>query len=228
MELLYKDKRIIAVNKPIGVSSSSDESGSDDAMTMAARELVSMNENGALWLVHRLDNVTGGVLVYARNKGSAAALSTLFSEGRVEKEYFAVVEGEPGSATLIDYLLRDSVTGRAKVVNKGVKGAKPSSLEYVSLSTVLDVGKSLTLIRVSLDTGRFHQIRAQLSAKGHPLVGDGKYGSTVKRVRTPSLFCHRVAFTLDGNGYDISASPTLSEYPWSLFDKKYFGAEDDN
>ena len=74
-----------------------------------------------------------------------------------------------------------------------------------------------TLVKVELETGRFHQIRAQLSSRSTPIVGDKKYGSRDFRAHTPSLFASRVAFSLDGEEIDISAIPDVLEYPWSNF-----------
>ena len=222
MEVLFNDKNLIAIKKPSGMPSQSDPTGDDDAMTLTSEMLRAMGERGELWLVHRLDRVVGGVLVFAKNKVAAAELSERVADKSAKKEYLAVVEGECLGGIYTDLLFKDSKKGKAFVVDRKRVGVKEASLECEPLSSVATDRGVKTLVRVRLFTGRFHQIRAQLSSRGNSIVGDGKYGSHDNRC-SPALFSARLSFACCGKSYDIKALPELSEYPWALFSTEYFG-----
>jgi len=219
MEILYKDKNLIAINKPAGIPTQPDPSSDLDAMTLSSDLLMKDGEkNTELYLVHRLDRVVGGVLVFARNKSSAAHLSALMAErSSVEKEYLAVVDGEAAGGILTDYLYKDARAGKSFVVDRKRAGVKEASLEYSKVSVAETSYGTKTLIKVKLHTGRFHQIRAQLSSRKMPIVGDGKYGSKDNKSKFPSLFAFRVAFEMDGKKYEFVKMPEKENYPWSLF-----------
>ena len=217
MEILYKDKNLIAINKPAGTPVQPDPTADKDAMTLCAEELGTLGEQNALWLVHRLDRVVGGTVVFARNKRTAAELSELFSTQSTVKEYLAVVEGKAEGGVLEDLLFKYSAKGKACVVDRKRQGVKEARLEYTPLEYAECERGIYTLVRVRLHTGRFHQIRAQLSSRGMPIVGDGKYGSHDNRARMPALFSGRLSFTAGGREYDIKSSPDKTSYPWSLF-----------
>ena len=154
MEILYKDKNLVAISKPIGVASQSDPSGEKDAIMLTSEELLVLGEkNTELYPVHRLDKVVGGVLVFARNKKCAAELSELFSSRSAEKEYLAVVEGSAEGGVLEDLLYKDSRSGKAFVVDRKRAGVKEARLTYEPLSRVKTDEKTLTLVKVKLDTG---------------------------------------------------------------------------
>ena len=219
MEILYKDKNLVAVVKPAGIPSQPDLSADKDAMTLTKEALFAYGEkNCELYLVHRLDRVVGGILVFARNKKSAAALSSLISERGAVKEYLAVVEGMADGGELIDFLSKDARAGKAIVSDKKRAGAKEARLEYVKISAKETEKGIRTLVRVRLHTGRFHQIRAQLSSHGNAIVGDGKYTSTDKGSLYPALFAFRLSFELDGKSYKFEKNPETENYPWSIFD----------
>ena len=223
--IIYKDKNAVVIEKPVGMPSQSDPSGDLDAMTATSDELKALGEDGSLWLVHRLDRTVGGVLLFARSKPMAARLSKAVADGALEKEYLAVVEGECTSGEMRDYLFKDSGQGKAFVVKGERRGARLAVLGYRALSSVKTDGGVRTLVRIKLMTGRFHQIRAQFSSRGLPLVGDGKYGSRDKGRRVPALFARSLLVDGVNRGEPVSAMPDALEYPWSLFDLKEF--EDD-
>jgi 23S rRNA pseudouridine1911/1915/1917 synthase len=139
--------------------------------------LSEMGEASALWLVHRLDRVVGGTVVFARNKRTAAALSELFSTQSTEKEYLAVVEGVAEGGVLEDLLYKDSAKGKAFVVDRKRAGVKEARLEYAPIATADTERGVYTLVRVKLHTGRFHQIRAQLALAGMHIINDRLYGA---------------------------------------------------
>ena len=218
LEIIYKDKLVVAVKKPIGMPSQPDPTGADDAMTLTARMLAECGEPSDLWLVHRLDRVVGGILVFARTKKAAAVLSELFASHDLEKCYLAVTEGVAAEGELCDLIYKDAAKSKAFIVDRKRAGVKEARLISRSLSLADTAGGARNLVEVKLLTGRFHQIRAQLASRGTPLVGDGKYGSRDKGARTPALYAYRLAFSLNGRGYDIKSLPEVGEYPWSLFD----------
>ena len=218
LEILYKDRHVLAVIKPAGTPSQPDPSGAPDAMSLASAALAEQGEPDDLWLVHRLDRVVGGILVFARTKSAAGELSSLFATHGAEKCYLAVTEGEVPAGELCDLLYKDAAKGKSFVVARARAGVKEARLiaEPISVADTESGRRSLT--RVTLLTGRFHQIRAQLSSRGASIVGDGKYGSRDKGTRMPALYAYRLTFTLFGKKYELHTLPDTEAYPWSLFD----------
>lgn len=221
-EIVYKSRDFVIVYKPAGLPSQSDPSGDKDAMTITAELLSLSGERDELYLIHRLDRVVGGLLVFARNKAYAAKLSRLVAEEKIGKEYLAVVDGVPEGDSMRDYLYKDARLGKAFVVDRQRVGVKEAVLEFKLIKTVYVDEKPKSLVSVTLKTGRFHQIRAQFSHRGMPLVGDGKYGSRDKTVRVPSLFANRLSIDIDGQMVSAERLPNTSEYPWCLFEKECY------
>lgn len=218
MEIIYLSKNFCVINKPVGVPSQSDTTGDNDAMTMTATELRGRVEADSLWLVHRLDRVVGGLMVFARNKKSAADLSSIIQNGKFQKEYLAVVEGKVSdSGEMRDCLYKDARLSKAFVIDGLRAGAKEAVLEYSRAGLCEMDGKFLSLVRIQLKTGRYHQIRAQFSSRQMPLVGDGKYGSRDKNANTPALISCRISFKSLGEFVDVKIEPDREKYPWRLF-----------
>ncbi len=183
LTLLYEDNHILAVEKPEGVLSQSDSSGAPDLLTLSKEFLKRKYQkpgNVYLGLVHRLDRAVGGVMVFARTSKAAARLSEHFKNHTVRKIYHAVVEGKPReeSGERTDWIVKESKIKMARSGRPGEKEAKEARLRYRLLSTrqVEGLGE-VSLLEVELLTGRFHQIRFQMSRMGHPVLGDRKYGS---------------------------------------------------
>ena len=217
-KIVYKDENVVVIIKPVGMPSQSDPTGDKDAMTATSELLSSQGERDALWLVHRLDRNVSGLLAFARNKKSAAELSRIIQNGVFSKKYIAVCHGEAAEGEYRDFLYKDSATNKAYVVKTERKGAKEARLSLVRLGTE----DEKSLVHVTLDTGRFHQIRAQLSARTNPLVGDKKYGSRDVRRRTPCLFSREISFLLFGKKISVTALPDIDEYPWNLFSEEVY------
>ena len=178
MEILYSDKNIIVCVKPVGL----------DSEKQVPDQLKEMFE-GEIFPLHRLDLNVGGVMVYARNKFTAAQLSKVIQEGNMIKEYVAMVHGQPESVGILEDLLwKDSKKNKVFVVKRQRNGVKKAKLEY----NVLKEDEN-SLIHVRLYTGRSHQIRVQFSSRGYPLVGDHKYGSKDKKTE-PMLFSCKITF----------------------------------
>ena len=217
VEILYKSKNAIVIYKPAGIPSQSDPSGDKDAMTLTSEMLRENGENDSLWLIHRLDRVVSGLLVFARNKRYAAILSEYVKERLVTKEYYAVVDGIAEGGVLENLIFRDPRAGKAFIVDRERQGTKFARLSYRSLATVETEKGAKTLVYVTLDTGRFHQIRAQLSHIKHPITGDGKYGSRDNKAKSIALMASHLALDLQNEKIDERRLPDLDLYPWSLF-----------
>ena len=217
VEILYKSKNAIVIYKPAGIPSQSDPSGDKDAMTLTSEMLRENGENDSLWLIHRLDRVVSGLLVFARNKRYAAILSEYVKERLVTKEYYAIVDGIAEGGVLENLIFRDPRAGKAFIVDRERQGTKAARLSYRSLATVETEKGAKTLVYVTLDTGRFHQIRAQLSHIKHPITGDGKYGSRDNKARSIALMASHLSLDLESEKIDERRLPDLDLYPWSLF-----------
>jgi 23S rRNA pseudouridine1911/1915/1917 synthase len=191
MEILYSDRDLTVCVKPVGLDSEME-------VPQALKEAL----GGEIFPLHRLDKNVGGVMVYARTKPAAAALSKAIQNGEMVKEYVAKVHGTPPQAdTLTDLLFKDSRKNKVFVVKKVRSGVKEAKLQYRCLS----MGEE-SLVHVRLFTGRSHQIRVQFSSRGFPLVGDHKYGSRAKEL-APMLFSCRISFPYRGKTYRFCALP---------------------
>lgn len=222
IEIVSKTKDYIIIFKPCGMPSQSDPTGDVDAMTALKQILKDGGEREELYLIHRLDRVVGGLLVFARNKQSAALLSSLVADRLLDKEYYAVVEGTLEGGVMTDYIYKDASLGKAFVTDRKRLGVKNAELEYSTLATVKVEERSLSLVKVKLKTGRFHQIRVQFASRKMPLIGDKKYGSRDFKAKTPSLFATSLSFDFKGKRISESRLPDLESYPWSLFEKESF------
>jgi 23S rRNA pseudouridine1911/1915/1917 synthase len=208
MRILYQDQTLCLAVKPAGVLSEDAPGGMP--------ELLRAELGGYIGCVHRLDRGVGGVMVYGRKKDTTGKLSAMVAAHDFVKEYLAVVEGVPEqeSGTYTDLLFKDSARNKSFVVQRMRKGVKEAVLHYRLLQTVERDGKPWSLVRISLETGRSHQIRVQFSSRKMPLWGDGKYGSKING--DIALWSHRLAFTApNGKKIDVSALPEGK--PWNLF-----------
>ncbi len=221
-KIVFKNKNLIVIYKPPGISSQPDNTTGEDALTLTKRMLEEDGKHCSLYPVHRLDKVVGGLLAIAASKDSARKLSALVSDGEMSKEYLAVVEGAPEGGIMSDYLLKNSTIGKAVVADKGGAGAKLAELEYLLIASVETEKGTKSLVKITLKTGRFHQIRAQFSSRGYPLLGDKKYGSSDHRAKLPALFAYKLQIPEDSGMITQKYLPALDEYPWNLFKKELY------
>lgn len=182
MEILYSDKHIAVLVKPVGLDSEAE-------VPAALKEQL----GGEVFPIHRLDKNVGGVMIFARTKQAAAELSKAVQEGTMVKEYMAMVHGTPPErGDWEDLLWKDSKKNKVFVVKRQRGGVKKARLEFKRISA----GEE-SLVRIRLYTGRSHQIRVQFSSRGFPLVGDHKYGSRSEK-NEPMLFSCRITFPWRG------------------------------
>ncbi len=177
LRVLYEDNHLIAVYKPAGVLVQGDETGDPTLMDEVKYYLkTKYNKLGKVFLglVHRLDRPVSGVIVFAKTSKGASRLSEQIRKHEVEKIYHALVMGKPKQekATLVHYLRKNDKTNKVDIFDKPTKDALEAELSY---ETVQSNGKQ-SIVKIRLKTGRPHQIRAQMSAIGCPIVGDVKYG----------------------------------------------------
>lgn len=218
MEILYKSKNAVVIYKPPMIPSQPDPSGDADAMTMTSDTLRNMGEGDKLWLVHRLDRVVGGVMVFARNAAAAAELSGIFADsGKITKTYLAVLEGVVSDGIMEDYLYKDKLKSKAYITDRARGGVKRCSLEVKTLGIKEHKSKKYSLVKIGLFTGRFHQIRAQTSYRGAPVAGDKKYGGKDSGIHAPALFAHRLDIKMRSENISVARLPDVNEYPWELF-----------
>ena len=192
MEILYSDREIAVCIKPVGLDS-------ENAVPQALKAEL----GGEIFPLHRLDQNVGGVMVYARTKAAAAALSKAIQNGEMVKEYVATVHGTPeDEGILTDLLFKDSRKNKVFVVKKQRSGVKEAKLQYRHLEN--------GLVHVKLFTGRSHQIRVQFASRGFPLVGDHKYGSRAEAT-APMLFSCRITFPYKGKTHCYTALPQWAD-----------------
>lgn len=177
MNIFFSDSDILIVNKPYGMLSQGSVKSSDDIITLLKAE------NGeTVFPVHRLDRTTGGLMVFAKNKKSAARLSEQIADKRFKKVYLAVCPDKikPDKGEMRDILFFDRTKNKSFTVKKERKGAKSAELSYEKLSEGNFCDEKTALFKIGLKTGRTHQIRVQFASRGAPLLGDRRYGSQIK------------------------------------------------
>jgi 23S rRNA pseudouridine1911/1915/1917 synthase len=175
IEVLLLDEHLCAVWKPAGMPVQPDHTGDPSLLDRVSQQI----DDPRLALVHRLDRPVSGVVLFARSSLATKALNEQFRDRRVEKRYWAIVEGTPvvpeGQewTTIEHLLLHDTKAKRSKVLHSFRDGAAMARLKF----KILGGGERLSLLEVVPEGGAFHQIRAQLSAMGHSIRGDVKYGA---------------------------------------------------
>lgn len=208
MEIIYQDADIVLAIKPPRVLSTDEPGGMPELVRQALGD-----ERADVRTVHRLDRVVSGLMVLARNANAASELSRQIRDGEFDKEYLAVVHGVPQepAGRMIDLLLRDKRERKTYVVTEPAKGVQEAILDY----QVVASDSSLSKVSICLITGRTHQIRAQFSGRGLPLVGDRKY-SLLEDQCEIALWSYRLEFShpVTKERMEFAACPP-DVYPWN-------------
>lgn len=221
MKVIFEDKHILVVEKPQNIPIQRDRKGSVNLLDQALDylEFSCGIDSPYLGLVHRLDRHTGGIVVFAKHLQATRTLSELFASHMVNKQYLARVEGEVKSnhSKLTHYLLPDPSKNSVSAVPRGVKGAKEAILDITVTSVYHLAEGDLSDVIIKLHTGRQHQIRVQLSAIGHPILGDEKYGASWSSAyrNSMTLWSTSLSFNAFGIKYEFHSTPPF-EGNWKI------------
>jgi len=177
LQVLFEDNHLIIINKQVGDIVQGDKTGDKPLIEIVKtyiKEKYFKTGNVFLGVVHRLDRPTSGIVVFAKTSKALERFNKMLRDKKVSKTYWAVVKNKPPKEadTLINFLKKNSKNNKSTVFKTEAEGSKKAILHY-KLVKSLD---HYHLLEVDLETGRHHQIRAQLSAIGCPIKGDLKYG----------------------------------------------------
>ena len=196
MDIIYEDNHIIVVNKEPGEIVQGDKTGDtplSELLKVYLKEKYNKPGNVFCGVVHRIDRPVGGLVIFAKTSKALTRLNQMLREGKISKTYWALVEGFPNepAGQLKNYLKSDGRLNKTYLCSKEDPDGKESILNYKTI----EKGERYSLLEINLLTGRKHQIRAQLSAIGHPIKGDLKYGA---RRSNPdgsiSLLANKISF----------------------------------
>ena len=207
LDILYCDDDIVVCVKPPRVLSTDEPGGLPELLR---------NQLGTedFRTVHRLDRVVSGLMVVARNAKAASDISRQIREDAFQKEYLAVIHGEPAqeSGRLEDLLLRDKARKMTLVAKEMAKGVQPAALRY----RVISSQNGMSRVRIQLETGRTHQIRVQFASRNLPLVGERKY-AVLDDPCEIALWSFRLSFTHPATGEKMEFTKQPPEsYPWTV------------
>ena len=193
LKILYEDREILVAVKPEGVDSEAARGFGRDMVNMIRNHLAQGRENTEppyVGVIRRLDKPVSGIMVFAKTKEAAAALSKELREGKMTKTYRAVLCGQPAekSGMLCDWMIQEKKGNLSRVGKKTDPGAKEAKLTYTVLRKQFLEGQQVSEVEIRLLTGRHHQIRVQFASRGMPLMGDRKYNPAYQ-VSPPAGLC---------------------------------------
>ncbi|UPQ74392.1 RluA family pseudouridine synthase [Chryseobacterium nepalense] len=177
-QIVYEDNHLLVINKKVGQLVQGDKTGDDSLLELIKNFIKKRDDkpgNVFLGLVHRIDRPTSGLVIYAKTSKALSRLTQMVKNREIKKTYWAVVTKEmiPQSQRLIHFLKKNEKNNKAIVFPKATEGAKEAILTYHIIKNL----DNYFLLEIDLETGRHHQIRAQLSKIGAPIKGDLKYGA---------------------------------------------------
>lgn len=217
LEILYEDNHLLVVNKPAGLPTMGVAPDKPSLLTVAkdyVKQRYQKPGNVYLGILSRLDAPVTGVVLLARTSKAARRLTEQFRERRVEKTYWALVDGalQPPEGICENWLAHDERHRRMHIVGPAVPGAQHARLAYRRLALFSDD----SLVEISLETGRKHQIRIQLAERGHPILGDRKYGSRQPWPVGIALHARRLTVSHPTGGNRVTFEAALPA-PWRAF-----------
>lgn len=216
LEVIQENNDYIVVNKMAGLISEKSPYESVTVETQVLNHLLKSKRKPYVGVIHRLDRVTSGVLVFAKKKSVLVAFNHLLSSRKVQKTYLAMVKNEPrqNKEVLSNFLVKNNQEKRADIVPAKSKDTLDCMLSY----QVIGKNDYGYLLEVKPKTGRFHQIRAQLAHIGLPIIGDEKYGS--EQVYFPLSIClHASKFTYQVSGsneFETFEAPKPTNEFWNI------------
>ncbi len=220
LTVIYEDNHLIAINKPVGSLVHGDETG-DETLADKVKQYIKVryNKPGDVYLgvIHRLDRPVSGVIIFARTSKALTRMNKMLQEKSIQKTYVAIVSKRPEelSGKLVHFIAKDEKKNIVRAYASKKSGAKEAILTY-ELKGELD-GK--VLLEVNPLTGRPHQIRAQLSKIGCPIVGDLKYGAEYPLPdQSIALHCREMSFMHPvKNEMVVIRADVPSKFPWNIF-----------
>ncbi len=226
-EVLYEDNHLLALNKPYGLLTQP-AGGSRDSLEDRARAMIreTRHKPGNVFLhaVHRLDRVASGVALFSLTGKSLRRMNELMRRQEIKRIYHAVFTGSlPRVQGTLEHFLRHSRL-KAVPVDGPHPGAKRAVLEY----RVLARAEKLTLAEITLETGRYHQIRAQLAASGCPIMGDSLYGSVMEYAQEGIALHHRRMEFLHPVRKERLVIEARYPAPWPLYPADGDGTQQDS
>ena len=188
MDILFEDNHLLIINKKPGELSQLDKTGDNSILEkykLYLKKKHNKKGNVFLGLVNRLDRPTSGVLILAKTSKALSRMNKMLVERKILKKYLAIVEKKPirKKNTLINFLKKNQKQNKSYIVDETTKDSKKAILHYTTLKEL----DNYSLLEISLETGRHHQIRVQLSNIGCFIKGDLKYGS--KRSNSDKSIC---------------------------------------
>lgn len=216
LKVLFEDNHLLIVNKPAGVLSQGDKTGDTDIIKIAKNYIkLKYEKPGAVFLglAHRLDRPVSGTLILCRTSKSLTRMNDIFKNRAIKKVYHAIVMGRPERSTekLVSYIKKDSKRNRAIISKKPFAEAKKAILSYTQLAEL----NNHSLLEVELETGRPHQIRAQLNSIKLPILGDMKYHpQNPLEDKSIALHCHSMEFVHPVQKTNLRVTAAYPKKPW--------------
>jgi tRNA pseudouridine32 synthase/23S rRNA pseudouridine746 synthase len=193
-QILFEDDELVAVDKPPGIAVIPERDGAPES---SLRHRLEAARGEPLWVVHRIDKDTSGVVVLARSAVAHRWLNDAFAERRVQKRYLAFAAGDLPGSRVVDLALVEARRGKARPANPGEKG-KPSVTDLTALARWARGGDTVTMVEARPKTGRHHQIRVHLRSLEAPILGDPLYGKRTLRGMLDGAPCTRLALHAAG------------------------------
>ncbi|NLJ95003.1 MAG: RluA family pseudouridine synthase [Clostridiaceae bacterium] len=226
--IIFEDNHLIIVKKPVGMLSQADKTGDVDLLNIIKEYIrVKYEKPGAAWLglVHRLDRPVGGLMAFAKTSKAASRLSDQIRKNTFVRKYLAVVHGhlQPKNGIWDEHISKKKIKGKY-VVNTNLDPKYLNKYQACSLNYQVQAylpKQNLSLVEIELKTGRSHQIRAQMKAHDHPLIGDRLYGKLThldRKANGPALYASFLQFKHPVKDEILIYKSSSEDFPFTLFE----------